>query len=854
VSFDLTTAVGLSERDVQERLRADGYNELPASKPRSLAAIALEVVREPMFLLLVAAGAIYLAIGDVSEGSLLLAFVLVVMGITLYQQRKTERALEALRDLSSPRALVIRNGGRTRIPGREVVRGDLVMLAEGDRVPADAVLLESTSLTVDESLLTGESVPVRKRAAPDAAATARPGGDDAPHVFSGTLVVQGQGVAEVHATGAHTELGKIGRVLQQLEPEDTAIERETRHLVGRLAVLGASLCAFVVIVYGVTRDDWLHGLLAGITLAMATLPEEFPVVLTIFLALGAWRLSRRQVLTRRVSAIETLGAATVLCVDKTGTLTLNQMEVSRIRASGQVHEVTAGGPADLPEPFHESVEFAILASHRDPFDPMEKAFKRLGERYLAQTEHLHDDWTLVREYPLSPQLLAVSRVWKSRDTDDYVIAAKGAPEAIADLCHLDDEALRRLADEVAGMAADGLRVLGVARATFRPAALPGGQHDFPFELLGLVGLADPVRPTAVEAVAQCRTAGIRVVMITGDYPGTAQHIARQVGLPADRIVTGAELDAMSDGDLRQSVREVSLFARVVPEQKLRLVEALKANGEVVAMTGDGVNDAPALKAANIGIAMGGRGTDVAREAAALVLLDDDFGSIVQAVRLGRRIFDNLKKAMAYIFAIHVPIAGMSLIPVLLRWPLVLLPVHIVFLELIIDPACSIVFEAEGEERDVMRRPPRDPRERLFGLRTVGLSLLQGLVVLAAVAGMFSWAQGRGYGEDESRALSFTTLIVANLGLIFANRSWSQTIFARIGSPNRALWWVAGGAGAFLACALYVPVLREVFRFSLLHAADVAWCFALGGASILWFEAAKVAWFIRGRAGSGRESG
>ena len=847
-----------------DRFRADGYNELPASKPRSFLATAFEVVREPMFLLLVASGSIYLVVGDLIEGLLLLAFVLVVMGITLYQQRKTERALEALRDLSSPRALVIRNGDRKRIPGREVVRDDLVMLAEGDRVPADAVLLDSTGLSVDESLLTGESVPVRKRAVsvelgfpPPAieksgglghgpadargskeGRSARPGGDDQPFVFSGTLVVQGQGVAQVGATGVNTELGKIGRALQSLEPEDTAIERETAQLVRRLASLGAVLCVVVVVVYGLTRGDWLRGLLAGITLAMATLPEEFPVVLTIFLALGAWRLSQRQVLTRRMPVIESLGAATVLCVDKTGTLTLNQMTVRRIFAANRVHEVEPD-LKDLPEPFHETVEFAILASHRDPFDPMEKAFRQLGLRYLAQSEHLHDDWTLVREYPLSEHLLAMSHVWKSRETEDSVIAAKGAPEAIADLCHLDDRQLQELLAAVAAMAADGLRVLGVARATFRPESLPGEQHDFPFELLGLVGLDDPVRPTAVEAVRECYAAGIRVVMITGDYPGTAQNIGRQVGLRADRAVTGAELDTMTDAELRECVKTAGIFARVVPEQKLRLVEALKANGEVVAMTGDGVNDAPALKSAHIGIAMGGRGTDVAREASALVVLDDDFTSIVQAVRFGRRIFDNLKKAMAYIFAIHVPIAGMSLIPVLFRWPLALLPVHIVFLELIIDPACSIVFEAEGEESNVMRRPPRNPGERLFGLPTLGVSLIQGLVVLLSVAGVFAVAQIGGYGEEEARALSFTTLIVANIGLILANRSWSQTIVSGLGSPNKALWWVIGGAAAFLACALYVPVLREIFRFSLLSAKDVLACVAVGAASVLWFELLKV---------------
>jgi Ca2+-transporting ATPase len=888
-AFDLNAAVGLSDAEVAERLRVDGPNELPASKPRSILGIAFDVVREPMFLLLVVAGAVYLALGDLTEGLLLLAFVFVVMGITLYQQKKTERALEALRDLSSPRALVIRDGSRLRIPGREVVRGDLVMLAEGDRVPADAVLLDSTSLTVDESLLTGESVPVRKRVARAAEETAGqpstslrpgearptggvtpglktrpahevtpggdggagevvPGGDDLPFVFSGTLVVQGQGVAEVRATGSRTELGKIGKALLSLQPEETAIERETRQLVRRLAVLGATLCAIVVVVYGLTRHDWLHGILAGITLAMATLPEEFPVVLTIFLALGAWRLSQRQVLTRRVPAIETLGAATVLCVDKTGTLTLNQMTVRRIACARGVHEVRGDGQA-LPEAFHETVEFAILASQRDPFDPMEKAFKQLGDRYLAQSEHLHDDWTLVREYPLSERLLAMSRVWRAREGGDYVIAAKGAPEAIADLCHLAPADLRALTDAVTTMAGDGLRVLGVARARFTPRPLPGEQHDFPFELLGLVGLEDPVRPTAVDAVRMCDAAGVRVVMITGDYPGTARNIARQAGLRPDRVVTGPELDAMSDDELRESVRTTGIFARMVPGQKLRLVEAFKANGEVVAMTGDGVNDAPALKAAHIGIAMGGRGTDVAREAASLVLLDDDFTSIVQAVRLGRRIFDNLKKAMAYIFAVHVPIAGMSLLPVLMKWPLALLPVHIVFLELIIDPSCSVVFEAEAEEADVMSRPPRRASDRLFGARTLAASLAQGLAVLLVVAGVFALALRWGYGEEEARALSFTTLIVANLGLIFANRSWSETIVSRLGSTNWALWWVTGGAAAFLAVSLCVPALREVFKFSTLSAWDVAVCVAFGAASTAWFELVKVgAWWWRRPAG------
>ncbi|MGE5192630.1 MAG: cation-translocating P-type ATPase [Deltaproteobacteria bacterium] len=839
MQFDLGALTGLTEQEVARRLQADGFNELPSTRRRSLLKLAWDVLREPMFLLLLACGAVYLLLGEPGEAAMLLGFVFVVMGITLYQEQKTERALEALRDLSSPRALVIRDGHQRRIPGREVVRDDLVIISEGDRVPADAVLLWSNHCSADESLLTGESVPVRKRAWDGVQQMTRPGGDDLPFVFSGTLVVQGQGVARVEAIGSRTEMGKIGVALQKVEIKGTLLQQEVGLLVRNLAIFGVALCGLVIVVYGFTRQDWLHGFLAGITLAMAMLPEEFPVVLTIFLALGAWRLSKQQVLPRRVPAIETLGAASVLCVDKTGTLTMNQMTIRKLVTAAKILDLERISRGGLPENVHELVEFGILASQRDPFDPMERAFHDLGRRYLADTEHLHGDWELVREYPLSPELLALSHVWKSPAGTEYVVASKGAPEAIADLCHLPDDETRRLASQVAGLAGEGLRVLGVARGVFRKPDLPGHQHDFVFEFLGLVGLADPLRPTAAAAVNECYSAGLRIVMITGDHPATAQSIARQIGLaPFDQVITGPELEAMDDDALRQRLATVSIFARVVPEQKLRLVEGLKANGEIVAMTGDGVNDAPALKAAHIGIAMGGRGTDVAREAAALVLLDDDFSSIVQAVRMGRRIYDHLRKAMTYVIASHVPIAGMSLLPVVLRWPLLLLPVHILFLELLIDPACSVAFEAEPEEPDLMLRPPRSATEHLFNRWLLGLGVLQGASVLLTVLFVFAIAYFRGQGEREARALSFTTLIVGNLGLILANRSWSRSILETLRTPNRALWWVVGGTVTFLAVVLYVPFVRDLFHFATLHGDDLLVCLGNGAASILWFELLK----------------
>ena len=840
----LQTLQGLSEDDAAVRLQAEGFNELPSAKPRSILAIAWEVVREPMFLLLVACGVIYLILGDREEALMLMGFVFVVMGITLYQERKTERALEALRDLSSPRASVIRGGQQIRIAGRDVVRGDLLMLREGDRVPADAWLSQSTNLAVDESLLTGESVPVRKQAGEvlEAKPTemARPGGDDSPFLYSGTLVVQGQGVAEVLSIGAQTEIGKIGKALQTVKEERTLLQKETGRLVKRLTILGLSLCALVVVIYGLTRGDWLQGFLAGVTLAMATLPEEFPVVLTIFLAMGAWRISRHRVLTRRVPAIETLGSATVLCTDKTGTLTLNQMTVERLSAHNQTCDLRQPvGDKGLPESFHELVEFGILSSQRDPFDPMEKAIHQVGNTFLEETEHLHSDWELIHEYPLSRQLLALSNVWKARTNGDYLIAAKGAPETIADLCHFTPPETKELAQQIDDMAQNGLRVLGVARAHFRQQdQLPGEQHDFQFEFIGLIGLADPVRPTVREAIRECHTAGIRVVMITGDYPGTAQNIARQIGLPDGQLISGPELNGMDDAELRRRIGGVNVFARVVPEQKLRIVQALKANGEVVAMTGDGVNDAPALKAAHIGIAMGGRGTDVARESASLVLLDDDFSSIVQAIKLGRRIFDNIQKAIAYIFAIHVPIAEMSLLPVLFQWPLVLLPVHILFLELIIDPACSTIFEAEKEEPDLMRRRPRNQREPLFSPRSIGFSVMQGLVVLTIVLAVFGLFYSRGGGEKEARAMCYTTLIIANVGLILSNRSRIQSFLSTLRIPNGAMWWVLGGATVFLSLVLTVPALRDIFRFAPLHPLDIAICLTAGTSSIVGFELIK----------------
>jgi len=826
---------GLTEAEAARRLQRDGPNELAPRRRRTAWHIGLEVAREPMFQLLVAAGLIYLLLGDVGEAAMLLAFVAVTIAITITQEQRTEHALEALRDLTSPRALVLRDGQARRIAGREVVHGDLLVLAEGDRVAADALVLSAADLMADESLLTGEAVPVGKVAAIDGAddaigarpgregiaarpggvgIAARPGGEGQPFVYAGTMLVGGQGLARVVATGASSEVGRIGKALGTIDSPPTPLHLQTRRLVRVFSVIGLALSAVVVALYGLTRGDWLAGLLAGITLAMSLLPQEFLLILTVFMAMGAWRMSRQRVLTRRAATIEALGSATVLCTDKTGTLTQNRMAIAELALPGpQAIAHWTSAQADLPQAFHELVEFGILASEREPFDPMDKAFLALGRERLPAS-HRHEAWTLVHEYGLGADLLVMTHVWQAPGSDVHAVAVKGAPETVAALCHLPVQQSVALSAAAQAIAQRGLRVLAVARASFDGTDWPARPHGFDFALLGLVALADPLRPSVPAAVQECRAAGIRVVMITGDHPATACTIAAQAGLDTGAAaLTGAEVALMSDAELRQRVAGVTVFARVMPEQKLRIVEAFKASGQVVAMTGDGVNDAPSLKAAHIGIAMGSRGTDVAREASSLVLLDDDFSSIVHAVRLGRRIYDNLRKAMAFILAVHVPIAGLSLLPLLLGLPLVFMPVHIAFLELLIDPVCSVVFEAETEESDVMKRPPRDPAAALFSFGLIASSVLQGSVVLLAVGAFFIALLAGQVPEAEARAAAFAALVVCNVALIVVNRSLSGSVVAGVKRPNRALWRMLAATAALLAAALYIAPLRELFRFA-----------------------------------------
>lgn len=811
--MDIVESRGLSQPEAVERLQAHGPNELPPAPRRSMSRILIGVLSEPMFLLLVTAAVVYFAIGDPLESLLLAAFAVMSVGLVVVQEARSEHALEALQALAAPAASVLRDGAPQRIPAREVVPGDLLLAGEGERIAADGWILRADDLAIDEALLTGESVPVVKRArrAGDVGELPAPGGEDQPGAYSGTLVVRGHARILVERTGPASAAGRIGLSLAVISSEPTLLQRSVTRLVRLFGAVATLVSLAMVLGYGLLLGDWVQGVLSGIALAMAMLPEEFPMALAVFLALGAWRMARVNVLARRPAMVETLGAATVLCVDKTGTLTENRMRL-RVLASTQTQLELHGAEQELPESVHRLLEYALLASKRHAHDPMDSAVGELAAQTLASSEHLHAEWPLEREYGLSPELLAISRVWQRPD-GGRELASKGAPEAVLELCRIGGAPATAILEQVHTLAARGLRVLAVASGKAPPGPLPGDPRALGWCFEGLIGFADPLRASAPRAVERTRTAGLAVVMITGDYPSTALAIAAQAGIDTSAgALSGPELDALDDAALREAVRRMRVFARIRPEQKLRLVQALKTNGEVVAMTGDGVNDAPALKAAHIGLAMGGRGTDVAREAAGIVLLDDDFGRIVDGIRLGRRIFENLRKVLVYIAAIHVPVAALALAPLLLGLPPMILPLHVVLIEMVVDPICSIAFENLPERREMMQSGPRHRDEPLIGIRQLGVGVLLGALVFAGCFALYVFALAQGLGENQSRTLAFVALTVGNLMLVRILASHRPVLATLFESGHRAFWIIAVVVCAVVAACVLLPGFAALFGF------------------------------------------
>lgn len=795
-----TIPVGLTSAQAQKLASELGPNELARQQRPSFLRRVLKVLSEPMLLLLAAAGVVTIFVAEPLDALVLLAMILLVVSITVYQQGRAEKALAALKDMTAPEALVLRDGDWVTLAARDLVVGDVVKVGEGDRIPADIEIVESSHLKVDESSLTGESIAVDRV--------------DGETILAGTLVVAGDAVGVVSAIGVQTELGQISSSLSAVKQDRTRLQQEIAKLVKVIALIAATAAIAITLVLFFSRGDLAQALLSGIATAMAMIPEEFPVVLALFFALGAWKLSKDKVLARKSSVIETLGSATVICTDKTGTLTMNQMSVDAL----------------VPKTDESTLSiFGGLASRSDSYDPVDKAFLSL----LGQQQEL----VLVRHYPLTPELTAMTFVWERGD--EWVIACKGAPESVAEICGIE---LAGVVSEVEKAATGGRRVIGVAGVVVpKGIALPESQLDFDLEYQGLVALRDPIRPGVIEAVDQCHQAGIRVIMITGDYLGTAMDIAQEIGLSVDSVITGSELENLSDEELQERVKTLSVCARVKPMQKLRLVKALRANNEVVAMTGDGVNDAPALKLADISIAMGLRGTDVAKEASNLVITDDDFSSIVRGIRRGRTLYEALRKSFSYIVAIHIPLLGMAIIPVLFfDWPLVLIPAMVAFIELVVDPACTIVFQAEPGEPGLMKKPPRPTGQKLFDPKTLTLAMTQGFFVLGATTTIYFLALIAGREEQEVRTLTFAMLVLGNVFLILVNRSWTLTIIETLRHRrNPTVKWIVGAAVIVLIALVEIPQLSQLFLLGEISVLD--WLVVLLAVllSVSWFEIYKL---------------
>lgn len=816
---------GLTKSQVNQLQTQHGFNQLSVADKKTVFKLLLRILAEPTFALLLLAGAIYLVIGKIDDALILIGFIFISVGITLFQERKSEKAIEALKDLSSPRAIVIRDGITQRIAGEYVVVGDILVLEEGDRIPADAYLLEAHDLLVDESLLTGESEPSKK------------GCTD--YVHSGCMVIRGSGMAKVTAIGMQTELGKIGGSLSQIINLNSPLQQDIGVLIKRFTIFGIALSILVFLIYGLIHHAWLQGALTAISLTMALLPEEFTVILTVFMALGVWRISRQKVLTRYAPVIETLGSITTLCVDKTGTLTLNKMSLEVLATTESILRLNSGAQ-DLSSAQKELLSYCILASEVKPFDPMEQAFHE--KRHLApEYANRYCNHELVHEYGLSPELPAMTHLWQAPGSVECLVAIKGAPEAVLKCCNLSQDQVRAIEKQIKDLASQGLRLLGVAKSQYtkQDPVWPETLASFKFTWLGLVGLKDPIREEVPAAIQKCQKAGIRVIMITGDHAITAQAIASQAGINSSSVLSGDDINALNDLELRQAVKKTSVYVRIKPAEKLRLVKALQENNEVVAMTGDGVNDAPALKAAHVGIAMGQRGTDVAREAASLVLLNDDFSSIVHTIQQGRQIYDNLHKAIIYVVAIHIPMAGAVFIPILFGVQPILDPIHIVFLQMIIDPACAIIFEMEAPEKDVMVRPPRSINQKLFSLQNISMALLQGAGLTAIVVGLYFWLLNMNYSHAMATTLSFGSLVLGNISLIIVSRSRNDHLFRILQKANPSQKWIIGVGIVSFGFLVTVPFLRDRFQFTAPTPEGALVILASGLIGITWYELVKL---------------
>jgi Ca2+-transporting ATPase len=814
--------VGLTEEQVRNSQEKHGKNELVIEKKNTFLGKAIGVLKEPMFLLLFFTAMIYFLLGEPRDGIIMLVFVSFMSGINLFQEWRTDKTLQALKDLSSPRVTVIRNSCVEEIDSKELTVLDLVIIEEGEKIAADGEVIEVLGFGVDESTLTGESEVVWKKI--DLTEEEKESHWRKNFCYAGTMATQGSALMRVASVGLNTEYGKIGVDIASVPQAPTPLEKQTKHLIKVCAFIGIGMFVLVFLITLQHTKSITTSILSGITLAMAMIPEEFPVILTVFLAMGAWRLAKKNSLIRRMPSVETLGAVSVLCVDKTGTLTQNKMTVQETFQLSKFSE-------------KEMMYWAGLGCETEPYDPMEKAIleyvklKDISKEELFKNELIHD-------YPFTSEIKMMGHVWKINDS--LSLASKGSPESILPLCNLNHNERVIIETQQEALAKKGYRVIAVAR-NIEIKEVPENIKENKLELMGLIGLVDPHREEVPEAIKLCNKAGIRIVMITGDNGTTATSIAKKIGIPnSDNVITGQELEIMSEEELEKRVKNTNIFARVIPRHKMRIVKALKNIGEIVAMTGDGVNDAPALKYADIGIAMGKRGTAVAKEAADMILLDDNFTTIIDTVKDGRRIYDNIKKAVGYVFVIHIPIALIALITPLLHLPLLLLPIHVVLLELIIDPTCSIVFERQPEEVDIMERQPRKPGEALITSKLMIKAILQGLSIFAGAFGSYAYFFNSGYGESMARTFSLAVIIFANLFLVYVNQSENTfAISSFFKTKDKVLWYINIGILLGLTLVIYSSFGNELAKTLPLTGVQLFGSFAIAAVVTLWWEFVKL---------------
>ncbi|MFZ1676049.1 MAG: cation-translocating P-type ATPase [Saprospiraceae bacterium] len=815
---------GLSGSEVNASRQQHGSNIAQMVKPHVLLHTLKEIVLQPMILLLICAASVYFILGQSKEAFIMLFAIAIVTGISIYQENKSRSAINALRKLSSPQAKVIRDGQKITIPTGEIVIDDLIVVEDGNVVPADAEIIEAHDFTVNEGILTGESMPVFKNGTPPENI-----------IFQGTLVMTGSGIAKVTAIGSQTSFGKIGQSLQEIEITKTPLQIQIENFVTKMAWTGAG--AFLL-VWGVNyylSKNLLHGLLHGLTMAMSVIPEEIPVAFSTFMALGAYQLYKRKVITRSTHTVEALGAASVICTDKTGTLTENSMKLTTI------YDFTNDKTYDYSSatsPFNIVLEYAMWASEIIPFDAMEKAIHELYTSSVPSDKR--HDYALIHEYPLSGNPPIMTHVFSDHKSSP-IIAVKGSIEGVLKQCKLTAEQTRGIMDKTSALASKGYRLLGVAKSNSDIKSLPHSQHDFVFDFLGLLAFNDPPKKNIQLVLEQFYDAGVKVKMITGDYTDTVVALADQIHFKgSSKVLTGTEVMKMNLPELRKKVGTVYIFSRMFPEAKLKVIEALKANGEIVAMTGDGVNDGPALKAAHIGIAMGLRGSEIAKQAASLVLMDDDLIHMVEAIALGRRIYENLKKALQYIISIHIPIILIITIPLLLSWTFkdFFLPIHVIFLELIMGPTCSIVFAKEPIEANSMQKPPRKMTTSLFGLSELSLSIVQGLMITLSCLGLGYYYMVIGHNETEIRTLIYATLIFSNLFLTLVNRSFYFSVITTLKYKNSLLPFILiASLGVFLL-SIYVQPVRNLFQFAMLNIRDLVLSMGIAFAGVMWIEIYK----------------